>query len=84
MTGMSRGSSELTSVRRRPVRPSSDPHKARAILSAWQSASFRGYVVVEKRAERRLVVLTLIATLKAEALAVRGLIFAADEMARDQ
>gem|GEM_PF-2143193 len=66
------------------MRPSSDPHKARAILSAWQSASFRGYVVVEKRAERRLVVLTLIATLKAEALAVRGLIFAADEMARDQ
>ena len=69
---------------RRPLRAAADPDDARAVLGAWQSASFRGYAVVEKKADRRLVVLTLIAEQKAQALLFDGLILAADEVARDQ
>lgn len=84
MTGVTRGLSEQRPTSRQPGRPTTDPDKARAILGAWQLASFRGYLAVEKRADRRLVVLTLIANLMAESLPVRGLILAADELARDQ
>lgn len=84
MTDEARGIHEPRPVGRQPGRLNTDPDRARAILGAWQSASFRGYVVVEKRADRRLVVLTLIANLKAEALPVRGLVITADELARDQ
>ncbi len=84
MIHVARGLSEPRPLSRKPGRPTIDPDKALAILGEWQSASFRGYVVVEKRADRRLVVLTLIANLKAEALPVRGLVLAADELARDQ
>jgi len=69
---------------RRPLRAATDPDDARAVLGAWQSASFRGYAVVEKKANRRLVALSLIAEQKAQALLFDGLILAADEVARDQ
>jgi RNA polymerase primary sigma factor len=72
------------SPNRQPGRSTGDSDKARAILAAWQLASFRGYVPVEKRSDRRLVVLTLIADLIAEPLPLRGLIVAADDLARDQ
>lgn len=76
--------SERSAVGRQTRRPTGDPDKARAILGAWQSASFRGYLTVERRADRRLVVLTLIASLLAEEVPIRGLIIAADELARAQ
>lgn len=69
---------------RRPLRAATDPDDARAVLGAWQSASFRGYAVVEKKADRRLVALTLIAEQKAQELLFDGLIVAADEVAHDQ
>jgi RNA polymerase sigma factor (sigma-70 family) len=58
--------------------------KAFSVLDAWQSASFRGYVVVEKRAERRLAVLTLIAQVKKDQLSLAGLLIVADEVAKEQ
>jgi RNA polymerase sigma factor (sigma-70 family) len=58
--------------------------KALSVLDAWQSASFRGYVVVEKRAERRLAVLTLIAQVKKDQLSLAGLLIVADKVAQEQ
>ncbi len=69
---------------RGPLRAATDPDDARAVLGAWQSAYFRGYAVVEKKADRRLVALTLIAEQKTQKLLFDGLILAADEVARDQ
>lgn len=69
---------------RGPLRAATGPDDARAVLGAWQSAYFRGYAVVEKKADRRLVALTLIAEQKTQKLLFDGLILAADEVARDQ
>ena len=67
-----------------PRESAKDLASAQAILSAWQSANFHGYAVVEKRGDRRLVVLSLIAQLKAQQLTVTGQLITADEVARDQ
>jgi hypothetical protein len=69
---------------RGPLRAATDPDDARAVLGAWQSASFRGYAVVEKKADRRLVALTLIAEQKTQKILFDGLILAADEVACGQ
>jgi len=76
-------------------RPQNEPHReqeksndvsdrATPILSAWQSSDFRGYAVVQKRSERRLVVLTLMAQLNHDQVFADGRLIAADEVARDQ
>lgn len=70
--------------RSRPGNTDTSSDTALAVLGAWQVAGCRGYTVVEKRADRRLVVLTLIAQLQSEQIAIEGLILAADEVARDQ
>ena len=69
---------------REPVRGSVDSSKALAILTAWQLASYRGYAVVEKRMERRLVVQTLLDRVTAEHLTIAFLVLTADDIARDQ
>ncbi len=65
-------------------RPTIDPKKAPAVLGAWQVAGYHGYSVVEKRAERRLIALTLIAALAAENQPFEGLLLTADDVARGQ
>lgn len=76
--------SEQPSLRRQLGRPTIDPNKAPAVLGAWQEAGYRGYSIVEKRAERRVIALTLIAALTAENQPFRGLLLTADDVARGQ
>ena len=84
MTEKTINPSERPSLRRRLGHPTIDPNKAPAILGAWQEAGYRGYSIVEKRAERRLIALTLIAALAAENQPFEGLLLTADEVARSQ
>jgi RNA polymerase primary sigma factor len=69
---------------RRPDGLAGDAGKALAILTGWQRAGFRGYAIVEKRADRRLAVTALAAKLSAEKLAVSCLLIAADDAADEQ
>jgi RNA polymerase primary sigma factor len=75
---------EQRSLGRQLGRPTIDPQKASEVLDAWQLAGYRGYSVVEKRSERRLIALTLIAALTAENQPFDGLLLTADDVARDQ
>lgn len=76
--------SEQRSLGRQLGRPTVDPKEASAVLGAWQVAGYRGYSVVEKRAERRLIALTLIAALTGGDQPFEGLLLTADDVARDQ
>ncbi len=84
MTETTTDPSEQQSVRRQVGRPTIDPKKAPEVLGAWQVAGYRGYSIVEKRAERRLIALTLIAALTAENQPFEGLLLTADDVARGQ
>ena len=84
MTETTADPSPQRSLGRQLGRPTIDPKKASAVLDAWQLAGYRGYSVVEKRAERRLIALTLIAALTGEDQSFEGLLLTADDVARDQ
>lgn len=67
-----------------PARSSAvNPSKAIAILGAWQLVSYRGFAVVEKRGDRRLVIQRLLAKLIEEHVTVTGLLVVAED-AHDQ
>ena len=57
---------------------------AAAVLAGWQRAAFRGYAVIERRLERRLVVGSLLDGLAAEPREWSVLLVAADEVSRAQ
>ena len=84
MTEATTDPSERRPLKRQLGRPAIDPNKALAVLGAWQVAGYRGYSIVEKRSERRLIALNLIAALTAENQPFEGLLLAADDLARDQ
>jgi RNA polymerase sigma factor (sigma-70 family) len=61
-----------------------DSTSALAILSGWQRVGFRGYVVQQRRLERRLVVRTLFEQVGQVQQALDGLLIVADDVALEQ
>ena len=71
-------------LQRSTTGPVGDADKVLRILTGWRAAEFRGYAVAERRADRRLVVVSLLTALEAQGIPVTCLLIAADDTAAEQ